>query len=97
VSGSRSRRICIKRHTGAAAGHAIRDVYKGGKYLSTQVLESWSKTSAHALRDQRSSAHVNTHPREREIRRLLAEGNSVKEICGAVGLSVKTIEAHKFN
>lgn len=36
-------------------------------------------------------------PREREVVKLIAEGNSVKEIAGLLGLSVKTIEAHKFN
>jgi DNA-binding NarL/FixJ family response regulator len=36
-------------------------------------------------------------PREREILKLLAEGNSVKEIAVILGLSVKTVEAHKFN
>ena len=33
----------------------------------------------------------------REILKLLAEGNSVKEIAVLLGLSVKTVEAHKFN
>ena len=36
-------------------------------------------------------------PREREVLKLLAEGNSVKEIAGDLNLSVKTVEAHKFN
>ena len=35
--------------------------------------------------------------REREILKLLAEGLSVKEIAASFDLSVKTIEAHKFN
>ena len=35
--------------------------------------------------------------RELEILKFLAEGNSVKEIAGTLNLSVKTIEAHKFN
>ena len=29
--------------------------------------------------------------------KVLAEGNSVKEIAGGLNLSVKTVEAHKFN
>src|SRR5215472_16987518 len=36
-------------------------------------------------------------PREREVIKMLAEGNSVRQIAGILGLSVKTVEAHKFN
>ena len=35
--------------------------------------------------------------REREVLKILAEGSSVKEIACDLNLSVKTIEAHKFN
>ena len=35
--------------------------------------------------------------REREVLKMLAEGNSVKEIACDLNLSVKTVEAHKFN
>jgi len=36
-------------------------------------------------------------PREREIIQLLAEGNSNKEAATVLGISVKTIEAHRAN
>ncbi len=36
-------------------------------------------------------------PREREIVQLLAEGNSNKAAAAALGISVKTIEAHRAN
>jgi len=36
-------------------------------------------------------------PREREVIQLLAEGNSNKETAAALGVSVKTIEAHRAN
>ncbi len=35
--------------------------------------------------------------REKEVLKMLAEGQSVKEIACALNLSVKTVEAHKFN
>jgi len=35
--------------------------------------------------------------RELEILKFLAEGNSVKDIASTLDLSVKTVEAHKFN
>jgi two-component system, NarL family, response regulator NreC len=36
-------------------------------------------------------------PREREVVRMIAEGNSARTIASLLGLSVKTVEAHKFN
>ena len=36
-------------------------------------------------------------PREQEVARLLAEGRTVREVSAELGLSVKTVEAHKLN
>jgi two-component system response regulator NreC len=77
---------------------AIRDVNRGGSYLSPRML-------AQLVDDFRSRIKsVNRLPRfatlttrEREVLKLLAEGNSVKEIACDLKLSVKTVEAHKFN
>jgi DNA-binding NarL/FixJ family response regulator len=77
---------------------AVRDVYKGGKYLSSQVLGKLVEDFRTRVRDSRMQPRMSTlTPREREILKLLAEGNSVKEIAVLLGLSVKTVEAHKFN
>jgi two-component system, NarL family, response regulator NreC len=35
--------------------------------------------------------------REREVMKLLAEGRTVRQAASALGVSVKTVEAHKFN
>jgi DNA-binding CsgD family transcriptional regulator len=39
----------------------------------------------------------NLTPREREVVKLIAEGNSARKIASSLGLSVKTVEAHRFN
>jgi DNA-binding NarL/FixJ family response regulator len=36
-------------------------------------------------------------PREREVVQLLAEGRSNKEVATMLGISVKTVEAHRAN
>jgi two-component system, NarL family, response regulator NreC len=36
-------------------------------------------------------------PREREVVKMIAQGNSAREIASLLGLSVKTVEAHRFN
>ena len=77
---------------------AVRDVHKGGKYLSSQVLGKLVEDFRTRTRDARMRPRFSTlTPREREILKLLAEANSVKEIAVLLGLSVKTVEAHKFN
>jgi DNA-binding NarL/FixJ family response regulator len=35
--------------------------------------------------------------REREVLKLLAEGRTVRSAAGILGLSIKTVDAHKFN
>ena len=42
-------------------------------------------------------AAPHTTPEALELNRMLAEGKSVKEIATGFDLSVKTVEAHKFN
>jgi two-component system response regulator NreC len=75
---------------------AVREVSQGRKYLSPHVLgklvDDFRSRSVHGL--PRGSKLT---PREAEVIKMLAEGNSVKEIASLLSLSVKTVEAHKFN
>ncbi len=77
---------------------AIADVHRGGNYLSprmlTHLVDDFRTRVKSAARLPRFSTLTR---RELEILKFLAEGNSVKEIAGTLNLSVKTIEAHKFN
>jgi len=78
---------------------AIREVHRGGSYLSPRLLTKLVddfrlKGRGGVPRQPRFSTLTK---REREILKLLAEGLSVKDIAASFDLSVKTIEAHKFN
>jgi two-component system, NarL family, response regulator NreC len=78
---------------------AIREVHRGGSYLSPRLLTKLVddfrlQGRGGTVRQPRFNTLTK---REREILKLLAEGLSVKEIAGSFDLSVKTIEAHKFN
>lgn len=78
---------------------AIREVYKGRKCISPQVLEKLVEdlhARPHGSRSRIARSSTLT-PREREVIKMIAEGNSVREIANLLGLSVKTVEAHKFN
>jgi DNA-binding NarL/FixJ family response regulator len=73
---------------------AIREVSRGGTFLSPRLL-SRLVDGFRMHRGERPFGALTK--REREILKMLAEGRSVKEIATAFDLSVKTVEAHKFN
>ena len=77
---------------------AIREVNRGGSYLSprllTRLVDGFRVQGHNAVRQPRFGTLTK---REREILKMLAEGRSVKEIATGFDLSVKTVEAHKFN
>ncbi len=77
---------------------AIREVHRGGSCLSprllTRLVDDFRTQARTPLRQPRYGTLTK---REREVIKMLAEGKSVKEIAAEFDLSVKTIEAHKFN
>ncbi len=77
---------------------AIRDVYRGGSYLSPKMLSQLVDDFRSRIKTTHGQPRVATlTPREKEILKFLAEGQSAKEIATHLNLSVKTVEAHKFN
>ena len=77
---------------------ALRDVYRGGSYLSPRMLSQLVDDFRSRIKTaHRQPRFATLTAREKEILKLLAEGQSVKEIAAGLNLSVKTVEAHKFN
>ncbi|MGD0014481.1 MAG: response regulator transcription factor [Bryobacteraceae bacterium] len=77
---------------------AIRDVQRGGSYLSPRMLSQLvDDFRARVKSNNRLPRFATLTAREKEVLKMLAEGQSVKEIASTLNLSVKTVEAHKFN
>jgi len=77
---------------------AVRDVHRGGSYLSPRMLAQLVDDFRSRIRSAtRLPRFATLTAREKEVLKMLAEGNSVKEIACTLNLSVKTVEAHKFN
>jgi DNA-binding NarL/FixJ family response regulator len=75
---------------------ALRSIALGQTYISPAI----SKTVVAALAKNFESDSVRTPLdlltlRQREVLRLVAEGQSTKQVAAALNLSVKTIEAHR--
>ncbi len=78
--------------------HALQEIHRGERVLSPQLtarlksgIVSGSEPARFPLR--RSALTL----REREVMKLLAEGRTVRQAAEVLGVSAKTVEAHKFN
>ncbi|HSZ63431.1 MAG TPA: response regulator transcription factor [Terriglobales bacterium] len=82
---------------------ALREVHRGLRSLSPQVQKK-IQINANSTNDATSRLTTRVPMRrnsltirEREVMKLLAEGNTVKQAAAVLGVSLKTVEAHKFN
>jgi len=78
---------------------ALTEIDAGGiwvnpRMLSRLVQDYRSRGTGQSMPQPRSATLT---PREKEVLKLLAEGYKVKDVACNLKLSVKTIEAHKFN
>jgi two-component system response regulator NreC len=73
----------------------LRAVHRGGRFVSPEVLGGIDEGTLFARQGPRPKNTLT--PRETEIMKHLAEGKTVRKIAGLLGLSAKTVEAHKFN
>ncbi len=77
---------------------AVRNVYRGGRSFSSQMLGTLiEEFRTRAANRKMLSGGLALTSREREILKLLAEGDTVKEISTLLAVAVKTVEAHKYN
>ena len=77
---------------------AVRNAYNGSRYFSSQMLGRLiEEFRTRAANRQILSGGSALTSREREILKLLAEGDTVKQISILLAVAVKTVEAHKYN
>ena len=77
---------------------AIRAVHHGDIYLYPSIARMLVEDYLHKVKvgDQKSSYEGLT-PREREILKYIAEDRKNKEIADLLGISVRTVQAHRTN
>jgi two-component system, NarL family, response regulator NreC len=75
----------------------LRDVHGGGKYVSPEVLHGLLLDDRDDQDGQAGPRTAALTPRETEVMKLLAQGHTVRKIATMLGLSMKTVDAHKFN
>ncbi len=70
---------------------AIREVMRGGIYLSPDV----SSAIVHAYQATDGPRSNNLTSRERQVLQLVAEGKTTKEVAQLLGISAKTADSHR--
>lgn len=75
---------------------AVRTVSRGERYFTSEIPRYFIDRALDERRRPLRRSPKLTH-REREVLKLLAEGNTVKETAKVLGLSQKTVDTHKTN
>jgi DNA-binding NarL/FixJ family response regulator len=73
---------------------ALKSVLQGGIYLSAAVSKGVMSDYVERLRGEDLSSDLLT-PRQTEVLKLLAQGQSSKEIARLLDLSIKTVDTHR--
>ncbi len=87
----------IKQTSSHFLAEAIREIQKGNTFFSPSVAKRFNKRKSESL-DRRGRSKAAVTPlssREVEVLQLIAEGEANKQIAGALGISVKTVEKHR--
>jgi len=82
----------VKHAAGKELIAAIHTVLRGETYLTPHLTQDVLT----ALAERGPSDAATLTPRQREVLRLIAEGQTMKEAAVALGLSPRTVETHKY-
>lgn len=86
----------LKRSAAAELVTAIREVLKGGVYVTPPIAKAMMNNSLLGKPLQASEPASNLTARQREVLQLVAEGRTIKEIGSILNVSPKTVEFHKY-
>src|SRR5579871_6070643 len=100
TANARSRKCCagcrgylLKTETGEKLIEALTKVSRHQTYFSSSVSETLLQ---YYINSAEEHEHEQLTPRQRQIVKLVAEGNSNKRIAYILNISVKTVETHRL-
>lgn len=76
---------------------AVREVYRGHRYLSPSLSDRAIEIYEQVSRVQTTDTYESLTTREREVLHLSAEGLTNQDIADRLGISVRTAETHRSN
>jgi len=86
----------IKETAGLEVVDAVREVYRGERYLSQRIADLLTDISFRSLQiSGETSPLEQLSPREREIMQLVAEGKTSQEIGERLSISPKSVDTYR--
>lgn len=86
----------LKRSAASELVTAIREVLKGGVYVTPPIAKAMMRDSLLGRTPSAQDPAKALTTRQREVLQLVAEGHSIKEIASILNVSPKTVEFHKY-
>jgi DNA-binding NarL/FixJ family response regulator len=83
----------LKRSLGTELPMAVREVMRGGKYVTPALGKEFSETWGHVVGYKPERVLTN---RERQVLRLLAGGCTMKEAAAKLHVTARTVAFHKY-
>jgi DNA-binding NarL/FixJ family response regulator len=83
----------LKKSAGSELLKAVRDVLRGGKYVTPALQGAIAEI---ASRDSRQDSERTLTARQREVLQLLAEGHTMKEAAAILNVATRTVAFHKY-
>lgn len=83
----------LKKSAGSELLKAVREVLRGGKYVTPAVQQALGLLSP---RESSGEGPRSLTPRQREVLQLLAEGHTMKEAAAILHVSMRTVAFHKY-
>lgn len=73
---------------------ALQEVYEGKKFICEEIKNIITQQE---MNGEEKKDVTSLSPREIEVIKMIREGSSSKEIAGALNISAKTVEVHRYN
>jgi DNA-binding NarL/FixJ family response regulator len=87
----------LKEDTGHQLLQAIQEIRNGRTYLSPRLSQEFPTEMIDICRGERKAGPSHLTHRERQILKLIAEGNTDREISQMLFISLRTAQRHRFN
>ena len=81
----------LKQSAGEELLSAIRQVFEGGTFFPTLVDHKMDRS-----RGEETAHRLQLTRRQSDVLRLIAQGRTMKEVAGELGISTRTAESHKY-